>query len=80
VQEEFVLENRLALSVREAAQATGYSREAVQRAILDRKLVASRPGGKGDYRILLDDLKEWLRGTGRDRVDRPSPNRASKTA
>jgi excisionase family DNA binding protein len=75
-----MFETRLALSVREAAQATGYSREAVQRAILDKKLVAFRPGGKGDYRILVEDLREWLRGTGQTRVDRPAPHRAARTA
>ena len=75
-----MFEGRLAFSVREAAQATGYSREAVQRAILDKKLVAVRPGGKGDYRILVEDLQNWLRGVGHTQVDRPAPRRIAKTA
>jgi excisionase family DNA binding protein len=68
------------LSVREAAKACGYSPEAVRMAILHRKLVAYRPGGRGDYRLLVEDLREWLRGTGQERVDRPPPNRIAKTA
>jgi excisionase family DNA binding protein len=75
-----MLEERIAFSVKEAAEKTGYSREAVQRAILDGKLVAVRPGGRGDYRILREDLLDWLRGVGRERVDRPAPNRTAKTA
>jgi excisionase family DNA binding protein len=75
-----MIENRIALSVREAATACGYSPEAVRRAIRGKKLVAERPGGRGDYRILVEDLREWLRGTGHERVDRPAPNRVAKTA
>jgi excisionase family DNA binding protein len=74
-----VYENRLAVSVREAADATGYSREAIRRAIQEGKLIADRPGGTGDYRILMEHLRNWLRGAGQVRVDRPSPHRASRT-
>jgi excisionase family DNA binding protein len=75
-----MFENRIALSVREAATACGYSPEAVRRAIQDKKLVAERPGGRGDYRILVEDLREWLRGAGQERVDRPAPNRTTSVA
>ena len=56
-------EDRIALSVREAAEATGYDRRNLLKAIYERRLKASRRGGKGDYRILREDLLAWLRGT-----------------
>jgi excisionase family DNA binding protein len=71
-------QNRVALSVREVATACGYSAEAVRRAIQDGKLTATRPGGRGDYRILVSDMHAWLRGDGQVRVDRPSPFRRDK--
>ena len=73
-------DNRIALSVREAATACGYSPEAVRRAIQQKTLVAERPGGKGDYRIMVEDLREWLRGSGRERIERNSPHRPHKSA
>jgi len=75
-----MIENRIALSVREAATACGYSPEAIRRAIQHKKLAAERPGGNGDYRIMVEDLREWLRGTGHVRVDRPSPIRSTGSA
>jgi excisionase family DNA binding protein len=75
-----MFEDRIALSVREAAKACGYSPEALRHAIMNKKLVAVRPGGRGDYRILVEDLREWLRGTGQERVDRPAPHRVANTA
>ena len=76
-----MFENRIAVSVTEAARATGYSREAILKAICrDKKLVASRPGGNGDYRILVEDLREWLRGAGQPQVNRPAPNRTTSVA
>lgn len=68
-----MFEDRIALSVREAAKACCYSPEAIRRAIQEKELVAERPGGKGDYRILVEDLREWLRGVGHPRVDRKPP-------
>lgn len=65
-----MFEDRIALSVREAAKACCYSPEAIRRAIQEKKLIAERPGGRGDYRILVEDLREWLRGVGQPRVDR----------
>ena len=73
-------ENRIAVSVREAATACNYSPENIRRAIQEKRLVASRPGGKGDYRILVEDLREWLRGTGQPRIDRPAPRRMAGAA
>ena len=75
-----MFENRIALSVREAATACGYSLEAIRRAIQEERLKALRPVGKGDYRILVADLHDWLRGAGQEQVDRPAPNRTTKTA
>lgn len=55
-------QERIALSVKEAAAATCYREHAIRRAIREKRLKASRPGGKGDYRILREDLMAWLRG------------------
>lgn len=57
-----MFENRIALSVREAADATGYDSRNIRKAIYEKRLRASRPGGKGDYRIFREDLYAWIRG------------------
>lgn len=57
-----MFENRIALSVKEAAVATGYDPRNIRKAIYEKRLRASRPGGKGDWRILPDDLRAWVRG------------------
>lgn len=55
-------EDRIALSVKEAAEATGYDPRNIRKTIYEKRLRAGRPGGKGDWRILRDDLRAWLRG------------------
>lgn len=57
-------ENRLVVSVREAAEITGYVESRIRRLIAERKLKAYRPGGVGDIRIYVSDLKAWLEGEG----------------
>jgi excisionase family DNA binding protein len=69
-----VYEDRLALSIREAATLSSYSVEAIRKAIRLNKLRAARPGGDGDYRILREDLLAWLRGDGFEHKARHSPN------
>jgi excisionase family DNA binding protein len=67
-------ETRVAISIREAAKACDYSQSAITKAIREGKLKAVRPGGNGDYRIYVEDLKSWLNGDGQPLVKRPSPN------
>jgi excisionase family DNA binding protein len=55
-----VYENRIALSVREAAEATGYNESRLRQFISAGTLKAYRPGGKGDLRIFREDLLEWV--------------------
>ena len=62
---------RICYSVLEAAAATGYSETRIRKSIREGHLKAGRPGGKGDYRILTEDLKSWLRGEGEVTKDRP---------
>ena len=69
--------DRIAVSIREAATATGYSPELIRKAITVGVLTASRPGGIGDYRILVDDLVVWLKGSGRQQITREPPKRAA---
>ena len=72
---------RICYSVAEAAEATGYSETRIRRSIREGHLKAGRPGGKGDYRILTDDLKSWLRGEGEVTKERaPGPAARSSTA
>ncbi len=53
---------RLSLSRREAAEAVGYSKETIARAIRSGALKAKRSGknGNGKDTILLTDLNAWL--------------------
>jgi excisionase family DNA binding protein len=74
-----MFKDRLAISVREAAEATSYSCEAILKAIRKKKLKAVRPGGDGDYRILVEDFQDWLRGTHQVQVDRPAPHRTARS-
>lgn len=69
-------EDRIALSVFEAAKATGYSQRLIRKAIQFNRLKANRPGGIGDYRILREDLLAWLRSEGIPQKVRPGPTRA----
>jgi excisionase family DNA binding protein len=75
-----MFQDRLAVSVREAAAACGYSPELIRRAITEGKLIADRPGGRGDYRIRVEDLDKWIRGVGFERVERKGPRGAAKSA
>jgi excisionase family DNA binding protein len=74
-----VYENRLVVSVREAAEITGYVESRIRRLISEGKLKAYRPGGKGDIRIFMTDLSEWLQGEGSPPSIRPQtfPNQKS---
>jgi excisionase family DNA binding protein len=77
-----VYENRIALSVKEAAEATSYNESRLRQFIANGVLKAYRPGGIGDYRIFREDLDAWIRGDGRvlvRRRGRPSLNK-TKTA
>jgi excisionase family DNA binding protein len=58
------LTERIAVSTSEAAKLSGYSESYIRRFVREGKLKGSRPTGRsgGDYRILVDDLREWLRG------------------
>lgn len=67
-------ENRIALSVAEVAELTGYSNPAIRKFISLKLLKATRPGGIGDYRILRDDVIAWLRGDGCKVKPRPTNN------
>jgi excisionase family DNA binding protein len=53
---------RLSLSRREAAEAVGYSKETIARAIRSGALRAKRSGkdGNGKDVILVEDLQAWL--------------------
>ena len=51
---------RICYSVPEAAAATGYSETRIRKSIRERHLTGGRPGGKGDHRILTEDLKFLL--------------------
>ena len=64
-------ENRLVVSVREAAEITGYVDSRIRRLISEGKLKAYRPGGKGDIRIFMKDLMEWLQSEGSPPSIRP---------
>lgn len=56
------LADRIALTVPEAAAAVGFNRRYLDEAIAAGKLAAVAPGGDGrSKRILVDDLREWLR-------------------
>lgn len=67
-----MFDNRIALTVREAAEATGFSQESIRLAIRCKRLRASRPGGSGNIRIMTEDLRVWLAGDGEPSKRRPS--------
>jgi excisionase family DNA binding protein len=54
-------EERIAYSVPEAAKIVGYQRGAIYKGIREGTLKAYQAGGKGEFRILRDDLIAWLK-------------------
>jgi excisionase family DNA binding protein len=57
-----MFDDRLALSVTEAAKASGYTPSYIRRNVREGKLKGSRLNGRGDYRIMREDFIAWLRG------------------
>lgn len=48
------------VSIKQAEQLTSYSRWTIYRAIKAGTLRATKPGGKGRYRISENDLTDWI--------------------
>jgi excisionase family DNA binding protein len=57
------MDQRLALSPREAARLLGINRRHIYRAVKSGDLVAYRPGGAMASRIMVADLERWVRSS-----------------
>ena len=75
-----MFENRIALSVKEVAEATGYKESRIRQFIAEGTLKVHRPGGYGDYRIFREDLDAWIRGDGQPLVSRRGNLRPKRAA
>ncbi|KZM75787.1 helix-turn-helix transcriptional regulator [Nocardia terpenica] len=53
--------DRIALTVQEAADACGYSKTFITEQIDAGNLAAVAPKGCRSKRVLIDDVKDWLR-------------------
>lgn len=52
---------RISYKVTQAAQATGLSRYVIYDAIRDKQLAAYEPNPGGDFLILAEDLRTWIK-------------------